>query len=526
MRSSRSRTNCNVPSVRRSGFTLVEILVVVLIIILLTAATLPAILPALNSRRVSEGSRLLQSELARQRDLAVRSNAPRGFRLIPDPIDPSRPNILTCSRLVAIEPAPDYSEGLVYRGQASDEFGTFRGPTPGPLPGPFQTQAGPVFLNQAVPQTTFLRIIEKKRDQISPGVFVPNEPTSWYWNIRQGDKIRLSDSGKQYTIVGPVLITGLFNPERYINNGMPDSTGYPTGPGSPNEEFLFVLNGEDDDKDGFIDEACDGIDNDADGIIDPGFNGFDDNGDGNIDELAEMYLHKNADGSFSYPGFTFPYPAGVGSGNVSLLNEFEYERFTGKLPASEGGVSYTIVRRPVPVEGARDIPLPTNVVIDLTTWNAGLNGLNGVPERSRLPVDLFTGFVDVMIAPNGQVLVTGASSNASPPVAHPYYHFWLTELDDVFEPHTVGPPFGYAAQLAAVTAANPYRLPMTRDATNDPRIATAANNSQPVLKGERRLLSVNTRTGSISSTAIETFYLNNPSYPFEAAESGVKDAQP
>ena len=79
----------------RRAFTLVELLVVIFIIVLVSAATLPAILPALNQRRVSEGSRLIQAELSRQRDLAVRANSPRGFRLLPDPIDPSRPNILT-----------------------------------------------------------------------------------------------------------------------------------------------------------------------------------------------------------------------------------------------------------------------------------------------------------------------------------------------------------------------------------------------------------------------------------------------
>ncbi len=49
---------------------------------------------------------------------------------------------------------------------------------------------------------------------------------------------------------------------------------YPTGPGSSNAEFLILLNGKDDDNDGFTDEIFDGIDNDGDGIIDPGFNGY------------------------------------------------------------------------------------------------------------------------------------------------------------------------------------------------------------------------------------------------------------
>ena len=75
----------------RSGFTLVELMVVILIVVLLSAAVLPAVLPAMNSRRVSEGSRVIQSELARQRDLAVRSNAPRGSASCPTRSRWSRP---------------------------------------------------------------------------------------------------------------------------------------------------------------------------------------------------------------------------------------------------------------------------------------------------------------------------------------------------------------------------------------------------------------------------------------------------
>ena len=32
--------------------------------------------------------------------------------------------------MIAIEPAPDYSEGQIYRGQGIDEFGNIRGPQP------------------------------------------------------------------------------------------------------------------------------------------------------------------------------------------------------------------------------------------------------------------------------------------------------------------------------------------------------------------------------------------------------------
>jgi len=133
-------------------------------------------------------------------------------------------------------------------------------------------------------------------------------------------------------------------------------------------------------------------------------------------------------------------------------------------------------------------------------------------ERSRLPVDPFTGNVDVLVAPNGQILASNASSSLAPPVNFPFYHFWITERDDVFEPFDTGPPY----------------LPMPSGTGGDPRINASVvyPTTLPNLKSERRLLSVNTRTGQITSTAIEVFYANNTSYPFEAAEAGVKDAQP
>ena len=51
-----------------------------------------------------------------------------------------------------------------------------------------------------------------------------NPPTSWYWNIRIGDKVRINNSGIYYTVVGPMQIP---NPELFVNVGEPGPTAVP-----------------------------------------------------------------------------------------------------------------------------------------------------------------------------------------------------------------------------------------------------------------------------------------------------------
>src|SRR5205807_2517120 len=110
-------------------------------------------------------------------------------------------------------------------------------------------------------------------------------------------------------------------------------------------EFLFMVNGQDDNPtNGWIDEGWDGVDNDG--------NGF-------IDELAE----------------------------------WETETWLGSLATQTiSNQSYTIQRRPAPTINAREVALPTGVVIDATTW-----GLTN--ERTRIPGSAFnqySGFIDVL----------------------------------------------------------------------------------------------------------------------------------
>ncbi|HEX8203913.1 MAG TPA: prepilin-type N-terminal cleavage/methylation domain-containing protein, partial [Isosphaeraceae bacterium] len=285
----------------RAGFTLIELLVVIAIILIVSAATLPVVLPALSHRQIGDAARQLNATLAGARDAAIRSNEPRGIRLLPDsqfngfqtpgatvfPLGAGA--ALASSRMIAIEPGPDYSEGrvAVFPPNMTRNLATFvdyanppsmmaRDPTLDPRLIVFES----LFLD---PATNQLR----------------NPPTSWYWNIRQGDKIRIGESGHSYTVAGPMVVGGVNNPERFINIGPPGTVPAPGLYGTlPDRyavgEYLFVANNQDDDGNGYIDDSFDGIDNDynptvaATFPVDPGFNGIDENGQNGADDLAEL----------------------------------------------------------------------------------------------------------------------------------------------------------------------------------------------------------------------------------------------
>ncbi len=314
---------------RRSGYTLVEVLVVILIILLVSAATLPAVLPAVTNRRIGDAARMLHAEAQAAQDLAVRYNKPQGIRLMPDPFDQARPDVVTASKIIAIEPAPDYSEGQVMwlfdpaiytaPGILKNTSGSTNPPSYSP---PLLTKANYPYL--VIHEDKFTII------PLSSGV-IPDPPTMWYNNIRQGDKIKIG--ANTFTVAGPIVnpnqtsvsTTGFnnWNPERFVNFG-------PTQLSNPSNqyfEFLYLMDGIDNDGDGAYDEGFDGIDNDGDGVIDPGFNGIDDDGNGQVDDWYEVYFSR-AGGSVTYygcpdtnrnptygqPGYGPPYP-----------NEYEQE---------------------------------------------------------------------------------------------------------------------------------------------------------------------------------------------------------
>jgi len=190
---------------------LIELLVVILIIgivFALVGATLSR-----GSIANREAARLLHGALAGARDAAIGNNAPRGIRLVLDPafpikrlpngqVDPSAP--LCANRIVPIEPAPDYSEGRV----------SILYP-----PGPWFPGFPPSYLGsktEVYPCPPNVLLVEECPLDWNSGLV--NSPTSWFWNVRIGDKIRFDSTGAWYTVVGPMTT---INAELFVNCGTP-----------------------------------------------------------------------------------------------------------------------------------------------------------------------------------------------------------------------------------------------------------------------------------------------------------------
>jgi len=509
------------------GFTLVELLVVMLIILLVSAVALPTVIPAITHRQVSEAARLLQASLVGARDAAIHKNAPRGIRLLPDPayftqttdpvtgnaIEPTLPRlnnntiaptaILAANRFIPIEAAPDYTEGLLdtYVPPSPPNFTLghhWTGGSPARWaanePPPFPRRIGnatfaywPINFyngtavvapgswigvdNKPVIQPLVLCVTESALD---PTTFAAHPPTSWFWNVRVGDRLTIGDSGSYYTVVGPEVVA---NPEHFVNDGNPGTVSglsklYLNGAEVP-VQYLFLVNGNDDNLDGFVDNGWDGIDN---------------NGVNLADDLEEMETEK----------FRQTYTAGH---NTSL--------------------SYRIRRRPVPSSGTREVALPSNVVIDLTALLP--NPANGLApmERSRLPLDPFTGYVDILLNPGGDVVPTTLySSPASLGLAGAFYHFWLAERQDVYAPQA-----NANGNLVPLVSGGSFFLPMPAFSAYNTLVAS--NPALPVLKGDRRLVTLNTRTGQILTNTLEdtSFDVTNVNQPYLLPQQGAQGEQ-
>jgi len=500
---------------RRPGFTLIELLVVILVILLVSAVTLPSIISAISHRQVSEAARILQGALVGARDSAIHNNAPSGIRLLPDPtinginpttgaLDPTLP--MAMSRIIPLESAPDYDDGTISIIRDLPGYPPFTNPpwaypaptSPWAYPYPTATTHFPVNPVTGHP-ISVLMVEECPIDTSQLPAMVPNEPTSWFWNIRVGDKIRINNSGQSYTVIGPMVQA---NPELFVNDGPAGSA--PLLYRSYNNsaaplfqvEYLFLVNGLDDDNDGFIDNGWDGVDNDT-------INGIDD-----VNEWTEA---EKWSGSLS--GQLAPVEGTVTSlpAYNSLLQPFHTQGLLNQ--------TYTITRRPIPTASARETALPSNVVIDLTTWAT-------THERSRFPlppsgngtgtsqvVNPNSGTVDIVVNPDGSVTPTTVySSPSSFGINGSFLHFWLAERSDVAAPYLAG-----GTVVPSVT----LPLPAGLAPTNFP--------SGAELKGEYSLVTVYSRTGQImvsSPPRFDTPNLTTGAYnlnvPFVDAQQGVR----
>jgi prepilin-type N-terminal cleavage/methylation domain-containing protein len=441
------------------GFTLIEILTVITMILIVSVLVIPSLVTAYSHRQMSESARLLQAVLAGARDAAIRNNAPSGIRLLPDPVlngvNPTTGRldssvILAVNRFIPIEPAPAYQEGLVTIGRVPT---TFSLPYPGDGGGNYP-------INVA---TGTALVLQESAFSLSDGVAIPNSPTSWFWNIRIGEKLQINNTGPWYTVVGPMTVSSATgNSELFVNVGPPGTRSplinvYVNGDSVTfyYPEFLLLVNGIDDNANGWTDEGWDGIDN---------------NGDGNVDELGE----------------------------------WETEFWTGAaLTLLITHSPYLTRRIPAPGPSARAVALPTQVVVDLTTWGS-------TRERSRLPVNAYTGYVDILVNADGSVVPTTVySTSASFGLGSAFFHFWLAERSDL------------AAPSASVTAAPFLPLPLG--------VAPTRFNGLE-LKGEYRLVTLFTRTGQITTNenppfdkpATTTATAYNTNLPFQGAQQGVR----
>jgi len=284
---------------------------------------------------------------------------------------------------------------------------------------------------------------------------------------------------------------GVTPPQAYFPTRTFTPPGSPSGTLIPyNPEYLFLVNGRDDDGDGRIDEGWNGLDDDL-------RNGTDDN----FEWEKEVWL----------------------GGIETTLQRLIFNPLTGAFdPGKIQNQHYTIVRRPIPSANARETTLPSGVVVDLTTALL-------TQERSRFPVGTinpYTGYVDIVLTPGGDVVPTNIySAPASAGMTSAFYHFWLAERGDLYQVQTDNN--GNAVPLVS---GHPFLLPMPvgsnfSSPTNAYDLLVAANPGLPTLKGESRLVTLFTRTGQIITRDSPVFDVNNVSQPFISPQQGVRGGQ-
>ncbi len=102
----------------RTGFSLVELLVVITIILIVLAMTAGAVNYSLTGEKVGGAARQVQSYLAGARDRAIHAGSPVGVRFVRntepvDPNDPTDPNARTVTSLLFVGQSEPWSEGNI-----------------------------------------------------------------------------------------------------------------------------------------------------------------------------------------------------------------------------------------------------------------------------------------------------------------------------------------------------------------------------------------------------------------------------
>jgi hypothetical protein len=456
--------------------------VVITIILLVSAVALPTVLPAINHRQVGEAARILQGAVVGARDQAIHDGQPSGIRLLPDPtfltrvtntnsslygqIDPTAP--LAFNRIIPIGLPPAYRSGVVSVYSPTVYFYSS-------LPGLLKDANGNLIEN----------VLVLEQAPTTGGVL--NEQTAWSWNIRVGDKVQVGSADQVYTVVGPMAIGPAGgNAELFVNYDatnqpvrVTDRTTNPPTTQTITWDYLYLVNG---------------IDDDGNGIVDDGHNGL---------------------------------PNSPTNGYYC-----EAEKWIGYLAAgAHQSIPYTITRRPAPLSKGREINLPTDVVIDASSWAY-------TRERSRFPVgaalNVWTGAVDILLNPDGTVVAsTLYSTPAAVAMDGAFYHFWLAERSDVagVQVDSNGNVVSLTSGLPQGTP--PQALPIGQIAS--PTSAATYPYTGPTLGGEYRLLTLFVRTGQI--TGNETMGFDNPAeavankrgynqnLPFVGAGQGVGGVQ-
>jgi len=171
-------------------------------------------------------------------------------------------------------------------------------------------------------------------------------------------------------------------------------------------------------------------------------------------------------------------------------------------------------------------------VVDLTT-SLPIPTPDGAlyrPERSRVPIDPYSGVVDILLDPSGAVVpAMQYSSPASFGLTSSFYHIWLAERSDLAEVQTTGS--GTTLAAAPLLSTKPFYLPMPlgQNAGATPNAydaLVAANATLPYLKGEMRLLTLFTRTGNLMITDRPLFNVDDVNQPYLAPQRGEQGDAP